>query len=141
MIGAWIQPNGKIYWTDNALSHELVINELKISKKLKNVARKMQWTHTELAMHLNTDLPYIAMKLGYIRITTYSTYFDICTGVDKKKLSKKQLQAISQVYSTLAAQLYESNKLIFTQIEFERFMQHSLETFNSLYEFIEQCQN
>lgn len=69
--GAWILPNGDIHWTNNILSHSKVIDELNIRSHLEQIRNSLQFSQIELDRHFNSDLSYIALKIGYIRITSF----------------------------------------------------------------------
>ena len=69
--GAWILPNGDIHWTNNILSHSKVIDELNIRSYLEQIRNSLQFSQMELDRHFNCDLSYIALKIGYIRITSF----------------------------------------------------------------------
>lgn len=70
--GAWISPDGKAHWTSAMLSHMKAIRELGLEQQLRETRAKVQWTSEEDAMHRKEDLPYVALKAGYIRILAFS---------------------------------------------------------------------
>lgn len=69
--GAWICPDGQIHWTSNILSHSEVIDELGIREQLIDLSKSTVFSSHEIKHHLNLDLSYIALKIGYIRVTAY----------------------------------------------------------------------
>lgn len=70
-FGAWITPTGEIHYTNSINSHSKVIDELGIRQMLINAGKTINWTESERKMYFDNDLAYIAMKLGYIRVTSF----------------------------------------------------------------------
>lgn len=73
---AWIFPNGEIHYTHEQ-SHIIALQTFGLQENLYSKAKTIDFTESELRKHLNFDISYIAMKLGYIRITSFSDQFAV----------------------------------------------------------------
>lgn len=70
-FGAWIFPNGNVHYTSNIMSHSKVIDELNIRDELINQSKIIKFSDLEIKRHFNIDLSYIALKIGFIRISSF----------------------------------------------------------------------
>ena len=61
----------------------------------------MSWTLYEKQQYLDSDLPYIAMKLGYIRIMTYVNQIGIQCLCDIVQISNMQKNAVIEFISNV----------------------------------------
>lgn len=135
-FGAWITPDGDIHYTNNINSHSKVIDELNIRDKLINIGKNMEWTDDERKMYFDTDLAYIAMKIGYIRITNFMDQIGIETGINLSDITQKQIDAIEIVYQKIRHRLYVNNIKYIKSIIFEKFQTNQFIEFNSFFDFL-----
>ena len=126
MKGAWISPTQEIHWTSNIQSHSKVIQELGIREYLEEEGKKLSWTEDEKKMYFDSDLAYIAMKLGYIRITNFKGEFGIEFG--KESSLKDSKYEIFEVIETLQKENNEDD----IRITIEKFMSTNFESYYSL---------
>ena len=75
-INAWVFPDGTSKYT-NQKSHMLALQELGLQEKLYEKAKIIQFSDYELQQHYDFDVGYIAMKLGYVRVTTFNDQFAV----------------------------------------------------------------
>lgn len=73
MTGAWIFPDGSIHETTNAQSHVISLKNLGLEKNLLDLSKTMDWTMDELDLGFNKDLACIALRLGYVRVTSFAS--------------------------------------------------------------------
>ena len=106
MYGAWICPDLSVHFTDNIQSHAKVIEELGIHNMLYDAAKNIQWSKSELNANCNTDLAMIALRLGYVRITTFKDQFNVEYGI---KLDK-YMQKIIELHNYFQARLYSDEQ-------------------------------
>lgn len=110
-IGAWISPTGDIYWTNNTQSHLAAIKKIGIDLYLKQIRDTLDWTPLESSMNRYNDLPYIAFKIGYIRISSYTNQIGIQYG--KNVLNIQQLKSIKTILNQI---ITNSHQLSFTYV-------------------------
>ena len=130
MNGAWICPDGKIHWTNNIQHHSKVIDELGIADKLKNLP--IIFAADEIKKHKNTDLAYIAMKIGYIRIVCSQQEFLIQYG--KIPFNSDQILSIISVFNFFKSNC-EPSIMFFGAEQFEEKF-NSFDNLNSLIQFL-----
>ena len=72
IIGCWIFPDGSIHTTSKIEIHIQALEQFGISNELLKTAKNIIWTNHEKENFYDSDLPYIAFKCGYIRITSFN---------------------------------------------------------------------
>ena len=129
--GAWICPDGKIHWTDNIQSHSKVINELGIKDQLQKAIYLL--SSDEIKNHKDSDLAYIALKLGYIRIIYFQSEFSIQYG--KIPFDELQITSILEVFDTFRNR---TDQLItfFNAEQFEKNF-YSFDDYDQFYQFLQ----
>ena len=73
---AWVFPNGDFQYTDQK-SHILALQEFSMQEKLYEKSKFVQFSSTELQKNYDIDVCYIAMKLGYVRVISFSNQFAV----------------------------------------------------------------
>ena len=134
MFGAWISPDGDILWTNNANNHRLVIEQFKLREELEAKAEKLTYTEKEQIEHKNYDLPYIALKCGYVRITSCKNQI----GVEMFKNIKRSSYQISAIVKTVT-NFFQNDAIICLEIISET--DTSSEFFNLLLKFHQYLNN
>lgn len=136
-FGAWITPTGEIHYTNSINSHSKVIDELGIRQMLINAGKTINWTESERKMYFDNDLAYIAMKLGYIRVTSFMDQIGIESGIDIDDFSSDQINSIETVYQKIRQKLYLNGILFVKSVIFEKFQTGQFIEFNSFFDFLD----
>lgn len=132
-IGAWVSPIGDIYWTNNIQSHLVSIKNIGIDLYLKQIRDTLDWTLLESIMYRYNDLPYIAFKIGYIRISSYNNQIGIQYG--KNTINLDQLNSIKIILNQI---IIKSHQLSFTFVV--EFFEQSFKILNNLNDVINELQ-
>lgn len=132
--GAWICPNESIYWTNDILSHSKVIDELGIRDTLIDASKSMKFSQHEIKQHLNVDLSYIALKLGYVRITSYYNQIGIQYENDSYGCIP-HIQQVIGVCKILQDRLYRNGGIEYDCIIVEQLSTTKYKKFVSLNDF------
>ena len=128
---AWITPDNNIFYIGSQ-SHDKFIDKLSIRQYLYTNSNTIKWSDTEINNHDNLDIVIIALKLGFIRITTYYNQFAVQI---KTSITNEQENLIFDIYRKLNNELLASHNIEFTQFTLEIDFKQ-ITTFNNIYELL-----
>lgn len=124
--GAWIDLDGSVFYTTEDESHSESLRSANLYEKLRRLGKKLSWSTDELQKHLNLDIVYIALKLGYVRITIYNQQFAMqclnrISNIQKYKITDLHKEFSANLDSTALFEyylddLYSSNSAKFSTL-------------------------
>lgn len=128
--GAWIDINGSIFYTNEIEHHSESLKSLNLYDELRKIGKTLIWSEDELKLHKNLDVVYIALKLGYIRITVFNSQFSIqCL----KKITRCQKTSIIELHKNF---LFNLNSTALFEYYYEDLYSSNSKSFSTLNELL-----
>lgn len=102
ICGAWIFPDFHIVYTAQH-SHIKSLSALGIVDEIAQCSSKFHWTKLQMKHHYDTDVAYIALRIGYVRVTCYGQDVGVQAYHNMHNLDYQMLAAIIECIQNICS--------------------------------------
>ncbi len=110
--GAWISPDGNIHETNDIVSHKRFFQALNLQDEILAASKKIIFTNKEIQLGYNKDLSFIAMKLGYVRITSIMNQVGIETVSDLSKINEQVKKSLFSFLEKIISNIKNNYQIV-----------------------------